>query len=100
MSQPASDGGAQAAAAGANAGHWLDRVLGLAAAIILLGLVCLTVAVTPANVYMWLYPERFPSVPEVLLLLRLRPGRLPPGRGWPWGGFRPGYRPELGTPGI
>ena len=36
-----------------------------------IGLICLTIAVTPANVYMWLYPELFPSVPEVLLWMRL-----------------------------
>jgi uncharacterized membrane protein len=31
----------------------------------------LTIAVTPANVYMWLNPQLFPEVPEILLLLRL-----------------------------
>ena len=36
-----------------------------------ISLICLTIAVTPANVYMWLYPELFPSVPEVLLWMRL-----------------------------
>ena len=36
-----------------------------------IGLICLTITVTPANVYMWLYPELFPSVPEVLLWMRL-----------------------------
>lgn len=35
------------------------------------GLVLLTIAVTPANVYMWQHPERFPAVAEWLLLLRL-----------------------------
>ncbi|NRB55312.1 MAG: DoxX family protein [Salinicola sp.] len=35
------------------------------------GLVVLTICVTPANVYMWLHPERFPQVPEWLLLWRL-----------------------------
>ncbi len=35
------------------------------------GLICLTIAVTPANVYMWLNPQLFPSVPESLLLMRL-----------------------------
>ncbi|WP_456269557.1 DoxX family protein [Kushneria sp. AK178] len=36
-----------------------------------LGLVALTVCVTPANVYMWWHAERFPHVPEIALLLRL-----------------------------
>jgi uncharacterized membrane protein len=36
-----------------------------------IGLFALTIAVTPANVYMWRNPELFPSVPESLLLLRL-----------------------------
>lgn len=36
-----------------------------------IGLVVLTLAVTPANVYMWLNPALFGSVPEVLLLMRL-----------------------------
>lgn len=36
-----------------------------------IGLFLLTVAVTPANVYMWLHPDLFPSVPSVLLWLRL-----------------------------
>jgi uncharacterized membrane protein len=36
-----------------------------------IALICLTIAVTPANVYMWLHPELFPSVPEVLLWIRL-----------------------------
>ncbi len=31
----------------------------------------LTLAVTPANVYMWLNPEKFPSIPEPLLAIRL-----------------------------
>jgi uncharacterized membrane protein len=36
-----------------------------------LGLFLLIIVVTPANVYMWLHPELFPSVPEPLLVLRL-----------------------------
>jgi len=36
-----------------------------------LGLIALTVAVTPANVYMWANPGLFPAIPEVLLALRL-----------------------------
>lgn len=36
-----------------------------------IGLFCLTIAVTPANVYMWLNPQLFPAVPEILLTLRL-----------------------------
>jgi uncharacterized membrane protein len=36
-----------------------------------LGLCLLTLAVTPANVYMWLNPEKFPSIPEPLLAIRL-----------------------------
>jgi uncharacterized membrane protein len=36
-----------------------------------IGLVCLTIAVTPANVYMWLNPQLFPTVPEILLSARL-----------------------------
>ena len=35
------------------------------------GLVCLTIAVTPANVYMWLNPQLFPAIPEILLSMRL-----------------------------
>ena len=35
------------------------------------GLLLLTVAVTPANVYMWRHPSLFVSVPPVLLSLRL-----------------------------
>ena len=35
------------------------------------GLFFLTIAVTPANVYMWLHPQLFPRIPEVLLGLRL-----------------------------
>jgi uncharacterized membrane protein len=31
----------------------------------------LTIAVTPANIHMWMNPELFPEVPEILLTLRL-----------------------------
>jgi uncharacterized membrane protein len=36
-----------------------------------IGLCLLTVAVTPANVYMWLNPQLFSAVPGILLALRL-----------------------------
>ena len=36
-----------------------------------IGLIALTLAVTPANVYMWLNPQLFPRIAETLLLLRL-----------------------------
>lgn len=36
-----------------------------------IGLICLTLAVTPANVYMWRNPQLFLEVPEILLLARL-----------------------------
>ena len=36
-----------------------------------IGLMALTIAVTPANIYMWLNAELFPSTPEILLSLRL-----------------------------
>lgn len=36
-----------------------------------IGLVLLTVAVTPANIYMWLHPELFPAIPAPLLGWRL-----------------------------
>lgn len=36
-----------------------------------IGLIALTLCVTPANVYMWWHAENFPHVPETLLLLRL-----------------------------
>ena len=36
-----------------------------------LGLIALTLAVTPANVHMWLNPEQYDYVPEWLLGLRL-----------------------------
>ena len=35
------------------------------------GLVALTIAVTPANVHMWLHPEQFPEVSETALSVRL-----------------------------
>lgn len=35
------------------------------------GLFVLTLCVTPANVNMWLHAERFPAIPEWLLLARL-----------------------------
>ena len=36
-----------------------------------IGLIALTLAVTPANVYMWANPGLFPAIPESLLALRL-----------------------------
>ena len=36
-----------------------------------LGLIALTLAVTPANVHMWLHPEQFPEVSEAALSIRL-----------------------------
>lgn len=36
-----------------------------------IGLIALTLAVTPANVYMWANPELFPAIPQTLLALRL-----------------------------
>lgn len=36
-----------------------------------IGLFLLTIAVTPANIYMWLNPQLFPAIPEILLGLRL-----------------------------
>ncbi len=35
------------------------------------GLVALTIAVTPANIHMWLHPELFPEVSPTLLSVRL-----------------------------
>ncbi|MEH6590284.1 MAG: DoxX family protein [Halioglobus sp.] len=35
------------------------------------GLLLLVVCVTPANVHMWMQPELFPDVPEVMLSVRL-----------------------------
>jgi uncharacterized membrane protein len=49
------------------AGLLLPRLRRFAA----LGLFLLIIVVTPANVYMWLHPELFPAVPQVLLALRL-----------------------------
>ena len=36
-----------------------------------IGLFILTIAVTPANIYMWRNPQLFPQTPEILLSLRL-----------------------------
>lgn len=36
-----------------------------------LGLILLTIAVTPANIYMWLNPQLFPDIPHSLLAFRL-----------------------------
>lgn len=36
-----------------------------------LGLFVLTIAVTPANIYMWMNAHLFPGIPETLLVLRL-----------------------------
>lgn len=36
-----------------------------------IGLCLLTIAITPANVYMWLNPALFPGISETLLALRL-----------------------------
>ena len=36
-----------------------------------IGLFVLTIAVTPANVYMWLHPQLFPRIPPIVLMLRL-----------------------------
>lgn len=36
-----------------------------------LGLFLLTVAVTPANVHMWMHPELFPDLPQVVYAVRL-----------------------------
>jgi uncharacterized membrane protein len=36
-----------------------------------IGLFALTLAVTPANVYMWLHPDLFASIPPALLAARL-----------------------------
>ena len=34
-------------------------------------LLVLTIAVTPANIHMWMNPELFPDVPEIFLSIRL-----------------------------
>lgn len=36
-----------------------------------MGLILLTLAVTPANVYMWMHPELFPQFTEAALTVRL-----------------------------
>ena len=36
-----------------------------------LGLIMLTIAVTPANIYMWQHPQLFPQLPVLVLALRL-----------------------------
>jgi uncharacterized membrane protein len=36
-----------------------------------MGLLALTIAVTPANIFMWQHADRFPGVSPTLLLLRL-----------------------------
>jgi len=36
-----------------------------------IGLFVLTIAVTPANIYMWLHPELFPQIPAAILSARL-----------------------------
>lgn len=36
-----------------------------------IGLIVLTVCVTPANIHMWLNPEQFSEIPSVLLSVRL-----------------------------
>lgn len=46
----------------------LHRVLRRAAGI---GLFLLVIVVTPANVYMWQHADLFPTIPEILLALRL-----------------------------
>lgn len=35
------------------------------------GLFALTLAVSPANIHMWMHPDQFSEVPEILLGLRL-----------------------------
>lgn len=48
-------------------GVLIPRVRGLAG----WGLILLTLAVTPANVYMWQRPDLFPQIPHWVLTLRL-----------------------------
>lgn len=77
-------------------------------------LMLLTVAVTPANVHMWLHPEQFPGFNETALTARLvfqgvllvliwwssRPDVTPPAPrgGHPRGGHPPGGDPRGGHP--
>lgn len=55
-------------------------------------LVLLTIAVTPANVHMWLHPERYPGSTETALTLRLLFQVVLVGLIW-WSTRRPPARP-------
>ena len=46
---------------------WIPRLRNWAG----IGLFALTLAVTPANIYMWLNPQLFPTISKTLLLWRL-----------------------------
>ena len=62
-----------------------------------IGLFLLTIAVTPANIYMWLNPQLFPTVPEILLTIRLVVQVILLGCIW-WATLRaPDERPHLYT---